>query len=36
MASADKLLYVEADGSLGFGDHTLAEKARIFLTREIY
>ena len=29
MASADKLLYVEADGSLGFGDHTLAEKAKV-------
>ena len=29
MASADKLLYVEADGSLSFGDHTLTEKAKV-------
>ena len=29
MASADKLLFVEADGSLSFGDHTLAEKAKV-------
>ena len=29
MASTEKLLYVEADGSLGFGDHTLAEKAKV-------
>ena len=29
MASAEKLLYVEADGSLGFGDYTLAEKAKV-------
>ena len=29
MASADKLLFTEADGSLGFGDHTLAQKAKV-------
>lgn len=29
MASADRLLFTEADGSLGFGDHTLAEKAKV-------
>lgn len=29
MASTEKLLYVEADGSLGFGDHTLVEKAKV-------
>lgn len=29
MASADKLLFTEADGSLSFGDHTLAEKAKV-------
>ena len=29
MASTEKLLYVEADGSLGFGDYTLAEKAKV-------
>ena len=29
MASADKLLFTEEDGSLGFGDHTLAQKAKV-------
>lgn len=29
MASTDKLLFVETDGSLGFGDHTLAQKAKV-------
>ena len=29
MASADKLLFTEADGSLSFGDHTLVEKAKV-------
>ena len=29
MASADNLLFTEADGSLGFGDHTLAQKAKV-------
>ncbi len=29
MASAEQLLFVEADGSLGFGDHTLAEKEKV-------
>ncbi len=29
MASAEQLLYVEADNSLSFGDHTLAEKAKV-------
>ena len=31
MASTEKLLYVEADGSLGFGDYTLAEKAKFIV-----
>ena len=29
MASTDKLLFVETDGSLGFGDHTLEQKAKV-------
>lgn len=29
MASTEKLLFTEADGSLGFGDHTLAQKAKV-------
>lgn len=29
MASADKLLFVEEDGSLGFGDYTRVEKAKV-------
>lgn len=29
MASTDKLLFVETDGSLSFGDHTLAQKAKV-------
>lgn len=29
MASAEKLLFEEADGSLSFGDHTLSEKAKV-------
>lgn len=29
MASADKLLFIEADGSLSFGNHTLAEKSKV-------
>ena len=29
MASAQQLLYVEADNSLSFGDHTLTEKAKV-------
>lgn len=29
MAAMEKLLFEEADGSLSFGDHTLAEKAKV-------
>ena len=29
MASVDNLLFIEADGSLCFGDHTLVEKAKV-------
>ncbi len=29
MASAQQLLFVEADSSLSFGDHTLAQKAKV-------
>ena len=29
MASTDKLLFVETDGSLSFGDHTLEQKAKV-------
>lgn len=29
MASADNLLFVEEDGSLSFGNHTLAEKSKV-------
>ncbi|MBS7303307.1 MAG: endosialidase [Lachnospiraceae bacterium] len=29
MASAEQLLFEEADGSLSFGDHTLAQKAKV-------
>lgn len=29
MASTEKLLFVEEDGSLGFGDYTRAEKAKV-------
>ncbi len=29
MASTDKLLYEETDGSLSFGNHTLAQKAKV-------
>lgn len=29
MASMDKLLFVEEDGSLGFGDHTCMEKVKV-------
>ncbi len=29
MASTDKLLFVENDGSLSFGDYTLAQKAKV-------